>query len=547
MKRKTSAAKGSLAEYKRKRDFTRTSEPAGAVKKGAITRPRFVVQKHRASHLHYDFRLEAGGVLKSWAVPKGPSLNPADKRLAMQVEDHPLDYYDFEGVIPAGNYGAGQVIVWDFGWYELAEGTDPAVEIARGKLKFILHGRKLRGLFTLVRMHGKSKDDRAWLLFKDKDEYADPDWDVERHGRSAKTNRTLDEVEKNPRSRQWISNRPAAKTKSAGEKSAGVKLSRAKSSGAASSDVPQFTNLDKVLWPDDGYTKGDLIKYYLSVAPWLLPYLHDRPLTLQRFPNGIHGPSFFEKQAPRGAPDWVQTVSVPSEYGKRSKIDYVVCNDERTLAWLSNLACITTHAWLSRIGSLGSPDYCLLDLDPQAGCTLASLAKVALHLRDEMEALGLAPAVKTSGGKGLHVMWRLAPGYDYAEVRGFAELTAQRLKAQLGDAVSLERAIKKRRRGSVYIDWAQIGEGKTIVMPFVVRPRPKAPVSWPLGWSEVEAMGRSRASDIFAAAAHWNIKTVPALLKKQGDRWQAAMKKEQRLEPALKKAQKLWRFGERGS
>ena len=526
--------KGSLREYKRKRDFKQTSEPAGAVKPRAGTRLRFVVQKHRASHLHYDFRLEAGGVLKSWAVPKGPSLDPADKRLAMHVEDHPLDYFDFEGVIPQGNYGAGQVIVWDHGWYTLAEGTDAAREIAKGKIKFILHGRKLRGMFTLVKMHGRKAGDNAWLLVKDKDEYADPDWDAEKHARSAKSGRTLDEVEKNPRARTWISNRAAAPSKATAGKA------RLTKRATTSSPVPALTNLDKVLWPDDGYTKGDLIKYYLSVAPWLLPYLKDRPLTLQRFPNGIKGVSFFEKQAPRGAPEWVETVSVPSTYGKRSKIDYVVCNDERTLAWLSNLAAITLHAWISRIGSLGSPDFCLLDLDPQAGCSLAALAKVALQLRDELEALGIAPAVKTSGGKGLHVMWRLAPDYDYAEIRRFTELTATRLASVMGDAITLERSIAKRKRGSVYIDWAQVGEGKTIVMPFVVRPRPKAPVSWPLAWSDVARMARSRAPDIFAEAARWNIKTVPGLLVKKGDAWKEALRKPQRLEPALKKARTAW-------
>jgi bifunctional non-homologous end joining protein LigD len=278
----------------------------------------------------------------------------------------------------------------------------------------------------------------------------------------------------------------------------------------------------------------------LSVAKWLLPYLQERPLTLQRFPNGIDGASFFEKQAPKGAPSWVRTESVPSEYGKRSKIDYVVCDDERTLAWLANLGAITLHAWISRIGSLNSPDLCLLDMDPQAGCTLSALAKVTLRLRDELEAIGLAPAVKTSGGKGLHVMWRLAAGYTYDEVRQFTELTAHRLASVLGDAITLERVVKKRRRGSVYIDWAQIGKGKTIVMPLVVRPRPKAPVSWPLAWSDVEKMARSRAPDIFAEAAHWNITSAPPLLIKHGDPWKKALEKRQRLEPALKKAQKAW-------
>jgi bifunctional non-homologous end joining protein LigD len=170
---------------------------------------RFVVQKHRASHLHYDFRLEADGVLKSWAVPKGPSLNPADRRLAMQVEDHPLDYRDFEGVIPAGNYGAGQVIVWDRGTYRLAEGSDAAAEIRRGKIKFILRGHKLHGMFTLVRMRPRDGSANAWLLIKDKDAGADPRWNAERHAESVKSGRTLDDIASSRHAARWVSHRRA--------------------------------------------------------------------------------------------------------------------------------------------------------------------------------------------------------------------------------------------------------------------------------------------------------------------------------------------------
>ena len=538
--------KGSLREYKRKRDFARTSEPAGLVKARSGKRLRFVVQRHRATRLHYDFRLEAGGVLKSWAVPKGPSLDPADKRLAMQVEDHPLEYYSFEGVIPEGNYGAGDVIVWDYGWYELAEGTDAAREIDAGKIKFILHGRKLKGEFTLVRMRGRESDGRPWLLVKDSDTYVDTRWDIERHARSAKTGRTNDEVAANPHAAKWHSDRPAARSSSL---RGGIQAERVKrrsgrdANGARAGEVPAFTNLDKVLWPGDGYTKGDLIKYYLSVSKWLLPYLKDRPLTLQRFPNGISGESFFEKQAPRGAPAWVATEKIPSQYGKRSTIDYVLCDDERTLAWLANLAAITLHVWLSRAGSLETPDYCLFDLDPQAGCKLATLARVALRLRSELETLGITAAVKTSGGKGLHVMLRLAPTYEYDEVRRFTELVAHRLANVCGNDVTLERIVKKRPRGSVAVDWAQVGEGKTIVMPFVVRARAKAPVSWPLAWSDVERLSRSRAPDIFEEAARFSIKSVPALLERSGDRWSSDLRAQQRLEPALRKAHKAWTEG----
>jgi len=203
------SARGSLRTYARKRDFARTPEPKGR-KIEAGQALRFVVQKHRATRLHYDFRLEADGVLKSWAVPKGPTLDPSERRLAMQVEDHPLDYRDFEGVIPEGNYGAGEVIVWDRGTYKLAEGTNPTTEIARGKIKFILRGKKLSGMFTLVKMRPRDGSENAWLLIKDKDAGAKQRWDPERYPESAKTGRTLEDLAKSRHAKQWISNRPAA-------------------------------------------------------------------------------------------------------------------------------------------------------------------------------------------------------------------------------------------------------------------------------------------------------------------------------------------------
>ena len=183
-----------LAEYERKRDFTATPEPKGT-KRSASTASRFVVQKHHATRLHYDFRLEAGGVLASWAIPKGPSLDTHERRLAMHVEDHPYDYRTFEGIIPKGNYGAGEVIVWDEGTYKLAEGDDPVAEIAKGKIKFILRGKKLHGMFTLVKIKSPAGESgEPWLLIKDRDEFVDPSYDVNDHPESAKTGKTLDDI-----------------------------------------------------------------------------------------------------------------------------------------------------------------------------------------------------------------------------------------------------------------------------------------------------------------------------------------------------------------
>ena len=209
MARKKAPAReaGSLKKYAAKRNFAATPEPAG--KKAARAKQlRFVIQKHEATRLHYDFRLEADGVLKSWAVPKGPSKDPADKRLAMHVEDHPMDYRDFEGIIPKGNYGAGEVIVWDNGTYQLVEGDDPATEIGAGKIKFVLSGKKLKGEWTLVKIRGRGDDSGdPWLLIKDHDENVDPKYDIAKDNKSVKSGKTVEQIARDPKAPHWISNR----------------------------------------------------------------------------------------------------------------------------------------------------------------------------------------------------------------------------------------------------------------------------------------------------------------------------------------------------
>ena len=187
----------SLHEYSRKRDFTQTPEPGAG--RGAVSPARggaFCVQRHDATHLHYDFRLEIGGALKSWAVPKGPSLDPAVKHFAAMVEDHPLEYGDFEGNIPKGNYGGGSVMLWDLGTFELIGEDSGEAQIARGDLKFRLHGEKLAGTWAIVKMKGQARGskDNAWLLIKKKDDAAQPGWDVEQHAVSVKTGRTQAEI-----------------------------------------------------------------------------------------------------------------------------------------------------------------------------------------------------------------------------------------------------------------------------------------------------------------------------------------------------------------
>ena len=210
-----------------------------------------------------------------------------------------------------------------------------------------------------------------------------------------------------------------------------------------------LSNLDKVLWPRDGYTKGDLINYYQSVAPYAVPHLEGRPLTLQRYPNGIDGETFFEKQMPRGIPDWIERVTVPTPGGSRSHVTFMLCNDAASLVYVANLAAIVLHVWTSRVEDLDEPDFVIFDLDPGETCTLKTLATVALGFRSLLGDIGLKPLVKTTGGYGVHVVLPLAPGYSYDTAKAFAEVVARRaaIDARLaGDAAAHDRQASDRRR-----------------------------------------------------------------------------------------------------
>ncbi len=284
-----------------------------------------------------------------------------------------------------------------------------------------------------------------------------------------------------------------------------------------SGNAVPISNPDKVLWPGEGYTKGDLIDYYRAVAKWILPYLKDRPLSLERYPNGIGKPGFFEKNAPASVPSWVKTVALKSS-GKRAQVRYMLCNDEATLAYVANLASIALHVWMSRTGSLDQPDFVLFDLDRGDGCTLGTLTTVALAVAAALRTKDLRPMVKTTGGSGLHIfVW--TRGLSYERGRKLTNEIALMVQAKFPKWVTLERMIAKRGRGKVYMDWAQVGRGKTVVMPFTVRAREKAPVSMPLQWKDVERLQRSKELDTAAYFARWNIGNVPALLRRTGDPW----------------------------
>ena len=805
-----------LDRYRDQRDPGATPEPFTT---GVLRPGLFVVHQHHASRLHFDLRLELSGTLKSWAVPKGPSYVLADKRLAILVEDHPLDYGDFEGIIPPGNYGAGSTIVWDRGQWLPIE--DPVAGLARGKLLFELRGYKLRGRWTLVRTQRSPKD---WLLIKERDAwegshnqvlltpesvlsgltvdelrtgsqrlaalraavaqsgapqravvadarglmlattaerpFSSPEWlfelkqdgfralltraggrpqvmlrgggdatrtfpEVARalqalpcqdavldgelvvlaadgrasfHGlqqrahldrpadceRAAVTQpvtcfcfdlwaldgfdlrplplrqrkeflrqllpragalRYLDHIDgqgealyaevarlglegllakradapyRAGRSPHWLKlrvdrsgdfvvvgfTRPkgtraglgalqlaaqvAGGLRYAGSVGSGftdaelrslreelephtvatppctgelpqgpdqhwvtpqlvcevrfkewthdghlrhpvfLRLRRDKSvascvdappaptppppvaaiaappaTAPAGPRVVRFTNRSKVLWPEHGYTKGDLIDYYRAVAPALLPLLRSRPLVLTRFPDGIHGKNFFQKDAPGHTPDWVRTWRVFSEERQR-EIDYFLCEDLDTLLFLANLATIPLHVWSSRIESAQHPDWCILDLDPK-GAPFAHVIRVARAAGELCQQLGLPAFLKTSGGTGLHVLLPLGAQLNHLQSRMLGELLARVLVQRLPDIATITRAVEA-RGGKVYVDYLQNGHGKLIASAYCVRPRPGAPVSTPLLWDEL-------TDDL--DPGQFTLRTVPPRLRAQ--------------------------------
>jgi len=244
-----------------------------------------------------------------------------------------------------------------------------------------------------------------------------------------------------------------------------------------------FTNLRKIFWPDDGYTKGDLIDYYRDISPWMLPYLADRPVVLTRYPDGIAGKSFFQKDAPGFVPDWIRTERMWSEQAER-EIDYFVCDDEASLLYLINMGTIPLHVWASRTAKIDRPDWSVLDLDPK-DAPFSDVIRVAQTMHALCEEIGLPNLVKTSGSSGLHVLIPLGGQCSYDEARSLGELLARLITAELPEISTVTRQVS-RRGGKVYIDYLQIGAGRLIVAPFCVRPLPGAPVSMPLRWSEVK-------------------------------------------------------------
>jgi bifunctional non-homologous end joining protein LigD len=266
--------------------------------------------------------------------------------------------------------------------------------------------------------------------------------------------------------------------------------------------VVPFTNLAKVFWPEEEYTKGDLIEYYRSVSQWLLPYLRNRPVVMTRYPDGIDGKSFFQKDAPKFAPDWIRRLRLWSE-GSERELDYFVADDVESLLYIINLGTIPLHIWSSHVAALETPDWCILDLDPKEA-PFTDVVKIARALRSLCKEIELPSFIKTSGSSGLHVLIPLGHQCTYEQSRTLGQLIARVIVVELPEIATITR-IPSKREGKVYIDYVQNGHGRLLVSPFCVRPLPGAPVSTPLKWSEVTPQLDIRKH---------TIKTVPKRMKR---------------------------------
>lgn len=287
----------------------------------------------------------------------------------------------------------------------------------------------------------------------------------------------------------------------------------------------KVSNLDKLWWPESGITKGDVLSYYIAIAPWLLPHLKDRPLVLTRYPDGPSGNSFYQKNTPSHAPEWLRTFPLQSEGGRT--INYCLADDLAALIWIVNSGGFEIHPFLSRIQHLDNPDFVVFDLDPMERGTWEHVCQTALLVRDALTHWGLVGYPKASGATGLQVFVPIDPVYSYGAVRDFALMLSQAVQAALPAITTLERKIAK-REGKLYLDYLQNVRGKTLASVYGVRPQPGATVSTPLNWAEVEQM-QVRASD-------FTIRTVPSRLQQLGDLYAPLLTNRQSLDKVLAKA-----------
>ena len=449
-------------------------------------RLRYLVQKHAARRLHYDLRLELDGVLKSWAVTRKPSYASADRRLAVEVEDHPLAYGNFEGTIPDG-YGAGTVMLWDTGTWEPESGADPHDALAQGSLSFVLHGERLHGAWHLVRLKPKPRERRPqWLLIKSRDgtDHTGAGGAVLQADTSVKTGRTMEEIAAGAPARSLPTRKGTAANRATAHSTTtqqpALKAVRAATSAAAVSSVA-LSHPDKLLWPEDGITKRDLAAYYSTVASRLLDHVAGRPLTIIRAPDGVARQHFVQRHAMPGMSALIRAVPVHGE-----KESYITVDSAEGLIALAQIAAVEIHPWGAQASAVEQPDRLVFDLDPAEGLPFGRVVEAAHQLRQVLARSGLGAFPKTTGGKGLHVVVPLLSGVTWPEAKAFTRAVCELLALDHRDRFTTNMA-KSAREGRIFLDYLRNDRSATAIAAWSPRARRGAPVSMPLAWRDVNA------------------------------------------------------------
>ena len=433
-----------LIKYNKKRNFKKTDEPKGKKSKSS-KKLRFVVQHHLARKDHYDLRLEWNGVLKSWAVPKGPSYNYKDKRLAILVEDHPLEYRNFEGTIPKGQYGGGTVMLFDEGYWEPQE--DFKKSFNNGIIKFELKGKRLKGTWSLVHF----KEDN-WLLLKEIDSFLEFS-NIKSINTSIRTRRTMKEIEK------------------------GIK----KKNNQNTIEGIEISNPEKKIYKN--ISKIEVIKYYKAIAKRMLPFLKNRIISTVRCPDGIDGDSFFKKHL-ENEREGICKIELKNK--NSHKEDYYYITNIQGLISEAQMNSIEFHTWGSKVNELESPDIMVFDLDPDEKLSLKKLRQGVKDLKSILDEVKLKSYLKTSGGKGYHVLVPINDA-NWKKFRKIAKNIATLMETKWPDKYT-SNIRKEKRKGKIFIDWVRNTRGATSIAPYSLRAREKAPVSFPLSWDELDSV-----------------------------------------------------------
>lgn len=420
-----------LTKYNNKRNFNITSEPIGKILKNN-KKLTFCVQHHIARKDHFDFRLEYNGTMSSWAIPKGPSYNPKDKRLAIKVEDHPISYKNFEGTIPKGEYGAGTVMLFDLRYYKI-------IKYEKNLIKVILYGKRLKGMWTLTHF----KDDN-WLLIKDHDFYENY-IDITKYKRSIKTNRTMKEIKNNEKKKEILLTSPNKKI---------------------------IGNI----------TKKVIFNYYKKVAPYMMPYLENRIISVVRAPSGINNKIFLKKHL-ENQKRYLEKINISSKNDKEK--DYYYILDEIGLLSEVQMNSYEFHIWGSNASNKNKPNMMVFDLDPDKSLSLDKLRLGVKYLKEILDNLNLKSFLKTSGGKGYHICIPFKNNLTWKKFYKISEDIANIIENTHSELFTTNNR-KEKRKNKIFIDYLRNQKSATFVAPYSVRLRKNAPVSMPIAWNELD-------------------------------------------------------------